>query len=120
MQGGGWCADLESCYKRSSTRLGSSSSYEPTMKILQGYFSNDSSVNPQVSARVRWFVLCPFAEFDSLKRRASAGIGSVLHGFATSSLKMYNWNLVSVPTAIFCYFTWSRYMLSFSGVHQVL
>lgn len=47
-QGGGWCVGLEDCYNRSTTTLGSSTTYPATAELIgSGYFSNESAVNPQ-------------------------------------------------------------------------
>eukprot|EP00042_Codosiga_hollandica_P046335 m.486553 g.486553 ORF g.486553 m.486553 type:complete len:405 (+) comp57215_c0_seq16:64-1278(+) len=44
-QGGAWCYDLESCYQRSLTRLGSSNFNGPNL-LSVGIFSNNITVNP--------------------------------------------------------------------------
>eukprot|EP00048_Salpingoeca_helianthica_P024201 m.30495 g.30495 ORF g.30495 m.30495 type:complete len:442 (-) comp9246_c0_seq1:86-1411(-) len=47
-QGGGWCESLESCYGRALGALGSSRTYPATASLGEGYFSTNSSVNPQM------------------------------------------------------------------------
>jgi len=44
-QGGGWCYDKEDCWGRSSTALGSSTSWAPTSS-LGGIMSDDCDSNP--------------------------------------------------------------------------
>jgi len=44
-QGGGWCYNLNDCYGRAQTVLGSSTTYPPTM-TSGGVFSNDPQMNP--------------------------------------------------------------------------
>ena len=47
-EGGGWCYDLQACYLRSKTGLGSSKGYPDTMRNseLPLYLSDYSTVNP--------------------------------------------------------------------------
>jgi hypothetical protein len=47
-EGGGWCYDLQACYLRSKTGLGSSKGYQDTMRNseLPLYLSDYSTVNP--------------------------------------------------------------------------
>eukprot|EP01032_Pedospumella_encystans_P021764 gene21764-24680_t len=47
-EGGGWCYDLEQCYLRSKTILGSSKDYTPTLdnEVLKFYLSNSEQTNP--------------------------------------------------------------------------
>ena len=47
-EGGGWCYDMEQCYLRSKTVLGSSNDYTATLPKdgLKFYLSSDEKVNP--------------------------------------------------------------------------
>lgn len=47
-EGGGWCYDLQQCYLRSKTTLGSSNEYPPhmTSEELRFYFSGSQVANP--------------------------------------------------------------------------
>ena len=47
-EGGGWCYDLEQCYLRSKTVLGSSKDYTPTLdnEVLKFYLSSSEQTNP--------------------------------------------------------------------------
>ena len=47
-QGGGWCESWDDCLGRSSTRLGSSSSYAPAMDLKGGYFDATPAENPMM------------------------------------------------------------------------
>lgn len=47
-EGGGWCYDVEQCYLRSKTVLGSSKDYAPTLddEVLKFYLSSSEQTNP--------------------------------------------------------------------------
>lgn len=45
LEGGGYCADLEDCFQRSKTYLGSSTQWPLSME-LNGFLSDNSAVNP--------------------------------------------------------------------------
>ena len=52
-QGGGWCTSLESCYGRSQTPSGSSTTWEAQKETLlsdfaQGYMSSKADINPDM------------------------------------------------------------------------
>lgn len=55
-EGGGWCYQNDDCLSRSKTRLGSSSSYAPSMGFNGGYFSNDPSINPLMASWSKIFL----------------------------------------------------------------
>ena len=46
-EGGGWCPTLEDCFKRSRGKLGSSLHWPETLE-LDGKFSDDDTVNPDL------------------------------------------------------------------------
>ena len=48
-EGGGWCNSLENCYDRSTTRLGSSTTWSPTA-TFEGILNENSTVNPDFCA----------------------------------------------------------------------
>lgn len=48
-EGGGWCNSLSNCYDRSTTRLGSSSTWSPT-STFGGILNEDADINPDFHA----------------------------------------------------------------------
>lgn len=52
-EGGGWCGPGNDCLHRSTTPLGSSTTYPPTMDFNGGYLSSDPGQNPLMWVRIR-------------------------------------------------------------------
>lgn len=67
LEGGGWCTSASDCASRATTALGSSKQW-PASLTLDGFLSDDLTVNPAFASFTMVFVPCAFFFIPSLSK----------------------------------------------------